>query len=88
MPRRTQRELSEERFRNGGRVTPLPGPGVYARHNAADVPAMLPDGSFADSSVGPLLRRIGRGWRPADLGIRGPAEQGESRPARDEGERP
>ena len=71
-PRRTQRDLSEERFRAGGRVTPLPGPGVYARHNAADVPALLPDGSFSDASVGPLLRRIGRGWTPSDLGVPGP----------------
>lgn len=72
-PRRTQRELSEERFRTGSRVTPLPGPGVYARHNAADVPALLPDGSFAENSVGPLLRRIGRNWGHEDLGVPGPA---------------
>lgn len=72
-PRRTQRDMSEERFRAGGRVTPLPGPGVYARHNAADVPALLPDGSFSDTSVGPLLRRIGRDWTPTDLGVPGPA---------------
>lgn len=85
-PRRTQRELSEERFRTGGRVTPLPGPGVYARHNAADVPALLPDGSFAESSVGPLLRRIGRDWGPDDLGVRGPVDEGETGRPRDEGE--
>lgn len=72
-PRRTQRDLSQERFRAGVRVTPLPGPGVYARHNAADVPALLPDGSFSDASVGPLLRRIGRDWTPTDLGVPGPA---------------
>ncbi|MFD6860032.1 NADH-quinone oxidoreductase subunit J [Rhodococcus sp. NPDC060090] len=73
-PRETQRERAERRFREGGRVTPLPSPGVYARHNAADVPALLPDGSFSDESVGPLLQRIGRDWQPSDLGVPGPVE--------------
>jgi NADH-quinone oxidoreductase subunit J len=54
--RKTQRELSEERFRPGGRATPLPNPGVYARHNAVDVAAMLPDGSYSELSVSPILR--------------------------------
>jgi len=43
--RRTQRELSQARVREGLQVTPLPAPGTYARHNAVDVPALLPDGS-------------------------------------------
>lgn len=47
----TQRDLVEERFKSGGLVTPLPAPGVYARHNAVDVPALLPDGSVADLSL-------------------------------------
>ncbi|WP_120313433.1 NADH-quinone oxidoreductase subunit J [Mycobacterium alsense] len=54
--RMTQRELSEERFRSGGRPTPLPNPGVYARQNAVDVAAMLPDGSYSELSVSPILR--------------------------------
>jgi NADH-quinone oxidoreductase subunit J len=53
--RKTQRELARERFGPGGRPTPLPGPGVYARHNAVDVPALLPDGSFAEVSVSKVL---------------------------------
>nr|WP_096285580.1 NADH-quinone oxidoreductase subunit J [Mycobacterium ahvazicum] len=57
--RKTQRELSEERFRSGGRPTPLPNPGVYARHNAVDVAALLPDGSYADDSVSKMLRTRG-----------------------------
>jgi NADH-quinone oxidoreductase subunit J len=57
--RKTQRELSQERFRSGGHPTPLPSPGVYARHNAVDVAALLPDGSYSDLSVSPTLR--GRG---------------------------
>ncbi|HTY30744.1 NADH-quinone oxidoreductase subunit J [Mycobacterium sp.] len=57
--RKTQRELSEERFRPGGRATPLPNPGVYARHNAVDVAALLPDGSYSELSVSPILRSRG-----------------------------
>jgi NADH-quinone oxidoreductase subunit J len=53
--RKTQQELSIERFRAGGYPTPLPGPGVYARHNAVDVPARLPDGSYSRLSVPPVL---------------------------------
>ena len=53
--RKTQRELSIERFRAGGYPTPLPGPGVYARHNAVDVAARLPDGSYSRLSVPPVL---------------------------------
>lgn len=49
--RKTQRELSQERFRPGGHPTPLPNPGVYARRNALDVAAMLPDGSYSELSV-------------------------------------
>ncbi|WP_369798454.1 NADH-quinone oxidoreductase subunit J [Mycobacterium sp. URHB0044] len=55
--RKTQRELSIERFAAGGHATPRPNPGVYARHNAVDVPARLPDGSDADDSVSAILPR-------------------------------
>jgi len=54
--RKAQRELSEERMRPGGHPGTLPNPGVYARHNAVDVPALLPDGSPAHRSVSPVLR--------------------------------
>ena len=57
--RKTQRELAEERFRVGGYPTPLPGPGVYARQNAVDVAALLPDGSYSELSVPPILRSRG-----------------------------
>ena len=49
-PRPTQRDLSIRRM-SGGRPAPLPGPGTYARHNAVDMPALLPDGSHAQLSV-------------------------------------
>ncbi|MCP9274604.1 NADH-quinone oxidoreductase subunit J [Mycolicibacterium arenosum] len=55
--RKSQRELAIERFAPGGHPTPLPNPGVYARHNAVDVPARLPDGSDADVSVSAILPR-------------------------------
>jgi NADH-quinone oxidoreductase subunit J len=58
-PRKTQRELSEERFLPGGHATPLPSPGVYARHNAVDVAALLPDGSYSELSVSKMLRTRG-----------------------------
>lgn len=61
-PRKTQREMAIERFRGGGRATPLPSPGVYARHNAVDTPALLPDGSEELSSVSAVIRnRAGSG---------------------------
>jgi NADH-quinone oxidoreductase subunit J len=53
--RKTQRELAVERFAEGGHPTPMPNPGVYARHNAVDVAARLPDGSGARSSVSAIL---------------------------------
>jgi NADH-quinone oxidoreductase subunit J len=58
--RRTQRELSEARVREGRQVTPLPAPGTYARHNAVDIPALLPDGSISELSVSSTLRDRGQ----------------------------
>ncbi|MFD0772943.1 NADH-quinone oxidoreductase subunit J [Streptomonospora algeriensis] len=52
--RRTQRALQRERIR-GDHPTPLPGPGTYARHNAIDMPALLPDGSVSELSLNPVL---------------------------------
>lgn len=53
--RKTQRELAAERFAPGGHPTPRPNPGVYARHNAVDVPARLPDGTASPTSVSSVL---------------------------------
>lgn len=55
--RKTQRELAIERFQTGGHATPMPNPGVYARHNAVDMPGRLPDGSASESSVSATLQR-------------------------------
>lgn len=57
--RKTQRELSQDRFRPGGHPTPLPNPGVYARQNAVDIAALLPDGSYSELSVSRILRTRG-----------------------------
>ena len=54
---KTQRELAEERFQPGGHATPMPGPGVFARHNAVDIEARLPDGSGSELSVAAVLQR-------------------------------
>ena len=61
IPRPTQRDLSIARFRSGSLATAagLPGPGVFARHNAVDVPALLPDGSPASASISETLRARG-----------------------------
>jgi NADH-quinone oxidoreductase subunit J len=59
--RPTQRQLSINRFRGEslGTAAGLPGPGVYARHNAVDVPALLPDGTPALASVNASLEARG-----------------------------
>ncbi len=57
---RTQREQAEARVREGKQVPPLPAPGVYARHNAVDIPGLLPDGTTSDLTVSPTLRQRGQ----------------------------
>lgn len=55
VPRRTQREHAAERIRSNTFVAGKPAPGVYARHNAADTPALLPDGTPSPVSVPRVL---------------------------------
>ena len=57
----TQRQQSINRFRGESIATAagLPAPGVYARHNAVDVPALLPDGTPAPNSVNASLKARG-----------------------------
>ncbi|MFD5158352.1 NADH-quinone oxidoreductase subunit J [Streptomyces hawaiiensis] len=57
---KTQRELSEERVREGKQLPPLPAPGVYARHNAVDIAGLLPDGTPSDLTVSKTLRERGQ----------------------------
>jgi NADH-quinone oxidoreductase subunit J len=57
---KTQRELSEQRVREGKHVPPLPAPGVYARHNAVDIAGLLPDGTPSELTVSKTLRDRGQ----------------------------
>ena len=59
--RPTQRQLSIDRFRGESLASAagLPAPGVFARHNAVDVPALLPDGTAAAASVNASLKARG-----------------------------
>jgi NADH-quinone oxidoreductase subunit J len=52
-PKITQREMLKRRFASGGPLTPKPGPGVRARADAVDTPALLPDGRPALTSIAP-----------------------------------
>jgi NADH-quinone oxidoreductase subunit J len=62
-PKPTQASLAAQRMRDyadhGKHPGPLPSPGVYARHNAVDTPALLPDGTPAESSVSRVLTARG-----------------------------
>ena len=61
-PKAGQRELAARRVREyaetGRHLGPLPAPGVYARHNAVDTPALLPDGTPSELSLNRTL--VGR----------------------------
>lgn len=50
-----QRAWSERRIRGGQNLSGLPVPGIYARHNAVDTPALLPDGTPSELSVSRVL---------------------------------
>jgi len=62
-PKLTQADLAARRMRDyvekGSQLGPLPSPGVFARHNAVDTPALLPDGSPSDISVSRTLQARG-----------------------------
>jgi len=54
-PRHSQADIAARRMReyaeSGRHPGPLPTPGVFARHNAVDTPALLPDGTPLESSI-------------------------------------
>jgi NADH-quinone oxidoreductase subunit J len=62
-PKLRQRDLAAQRMRDyaqhGKHPGPLPSPGVFARHNAVDTPALLPDGTAAESSISRVLAARG-----------------------------
>ncbi|MEO6999779.1 MAG: NADH-quinone oxidoreductase subunit J [Terracoccus sp.] len=54
-PKVTQAQWAARRVKDNKNVAGLPAPGVYARHNAVDTPALLPDGTPSDLSVSRVL---------------------------------
>ncbi len=62
-PKETQASLAARRMRDyaesGKHPGPLPAPGVYARHNAVDTPALLPDGTPSEASISRVLAARG-----------------------------
>jgi NADH-quinone oxidoreductase subunit J len=66
-PKPTQRDLARRKV-SSGQVAPEPPPGVYALHDAVDMPAMLPDGKTTERSVSRALiqRDIDLGRDPQD----------------------
>ncbi len=60
----SQRDVADAKMAayaaEGARIRSLPAPGVYARHNAADVPALGADGKPIDESVPRVLRIRGQ----------------------------
>jgi NADH-quinone oxidoreductase subunit J len=84
-PKPTQRVLSRRRVASA-QPTPLPGPGTYARHNAVDMPALLPDGSHSRLSVsGVLASRAAAGQGPGRPAIGGEVIGAGEEPAQDAG---
>jgi NADH-quinone oxidoreductase subunit J len=54
--KRGQRAAVTARLRGEhDRISPLPGPGVYATGNSVAVPALLPDGSIAPESLSEII---------------------------------
>ncbi len=62
-PKPTQADMARQRMRDyadhGKHLGPLPNPGVFARHNAVDTPALLPDGTPSELSVSRVLAARG-----------------------------
>jgi NADH-quinone oxidoreductase subunit J len=61
-PKPTQRDIARQKVASG-QVAPEPPPGVYALHDAVDMPAMLPDGTTSARSVSSAISQ-----RDMDLG--------------------
>jgi len=58
-----QAEIAERAVKRGVGITPLPSPGVYARHNAVDVPALDAEGRPIKESVAEVVRMRGQVYR-------------------------
>jgi NADH-quinone oxidoreductase subunit J len=74
-PKPTQRDLATRRL-TSGHLAPDPSPGVYALHDAADMPALLPDGTTSDLSVSTSLSQRDLSREPQSVrAIEGPHGQ-------------
>lgn len=75
--KKTQMESAQDRIRayaeDGVHPGPLPNSGVFARHNAIHIPALLPDGSVAEQSVSKTL--VARGAVVAVESLRTPTQE-------------
>ncbi len=62
-PKASQADLAAQRLRDyaekGTHLGPLPPPGVFARHNSVDTPALLPDGTASEASISRVLAARG-----------------------------
>jgi len=63
-PRKSQADLSRERFTSGQHPGVLPNPGVMSSTNAIGNPALLPDGSPSEESIPLPLRPRPTGEEP------------------------
>ena len=79
-PKPTQRDIARRRIASG-HVMPEPPPGVYALHDAVDMPAMLPDGTHhgAFGIQGVTQRDLDLRPRPAGERCGRPGGGGEGR---------
>jgi NADH-quinone oxidoreductase subunit J len=89
--RMNQKETADARFRGEhARVSPLPGPGVFATANSVATPALLPDGSVAPESLSRLIEATASEQLSSDVSsvagaipapdahaLKGSAEEGE-----------
>lgn len=70
-PKLTQADRAAQRMRDyaahGLHPGPLPTPGVFARHNAVDTPALLPDGTISELSISRVLAARGTVRSAPDL---------------------
>ena len=84
-PKLSQREMARRRFADN-HPFPLPGPGVFAGHQSTATPALLPDGSFAPTSVSSVLdtHDVTR-HDDDDTGVIGDSEDDVPRDGRNEG---
>ncbi len=77
-PKPTQLDLSRRRIASGADAVGEPPPGVYALHDAVDMPARLPDGSVTHRSISAAIAQ-----RDVDLGRDGDREVSQDLAARE-----